>query len=91
MASLSNSSFDSVTVNSVSFSPGLLLNMTIEGQQDVSRLRELADRRDSLFILSHKPFTMESFTGSEEILVRVPIKLFLVYHMKFSSLGINEI
>ena len=80
MASLTSCQFESVLVNHVSYSPVLLLNISITGVHSVSSLQQLAARQDSLFLLSYTPFHVTQFTSQEDILVRhlaTPVQLTL--------------
>ena len=82
MASLVSTQYEQVTVNSVSYSPELLVNLSFSGRwgsrsrkmkacsrHDIANLRKLADRQDSLFPFSYVQFYVTSLTSSRDILV----------------------
>jgi len=76
VASLTGSSYEQVTVNSLSFSPGLLLNLSLFAlDKDDSQgrrldvLHALAAGQDTLLELSGVPFSVVSFLSSGSLLV----------------------
>jgi len=73
VASIASTEYERVLVNSVSYTPSLLVNLTFTGEHNVSGLQKLSEHADSLFILSYVPFHVTSFTSRGEILVPKPV------------------
>jgi len=73
LASIALTQYERVTVNSVSYKPTLLVNITFTGSYNTSRLEQLSQMEDSLFLLSYQPFHVTSFTAGTEILVARPV------------------
>lgn len=73
VASIASTEYERVLVNSVSYTPSLLVNLTFTGPHNVSGLEKLSEHGDSLFILSYVPFHVTSFTSRGEILVPKPV------------------
>merc|ERR1719336_3158600 len=73
VASIASTEYERVLVNSVSYTPSLLVNLTFTGPHNVSGLQKLSEHSDSLFILSYVPFHVTSFTSRGEILVPKPV------------------
>jgi len=73
VASIASTEYERVLVNSVSYTPSLLVNLTFTGPHNVSGLEKLSEHADSLFILSFVPFHVTSFTSRGEILVPKPV------------------
>jgi len=73
LASIALTQYERVTVNSVSYKPSLLVNITFTGSYNTSRLEQLSEMEDSLFLLSFQPFHVTSFTAGTEILVAKPV------------------
>jgi len=73
VASIASTEYERVLVNSVSYTPSLLVNLTFTGPHNVSGLEKLSEHADSLFILSYVPFHVTSFTSRGEILVPKPV------------------
>jgi hypothetical protein len=71
VASLTGSQYEQVTVNSLSYSPALTLNISLAGAEEgrLEVLRSLADSQDILLELSGCPFSLVSFLSSASLLV----------------------
>ena len=72
LASLTGSQYEQVTINSLTYSPSLTLNLSLlagvtEGQLGV--LRSLADSQDTLLELSGTPFSLTTFHTSTSLLM----------------------
>eukprot|EP00092_Neocalanus_flemingeri_P011724 GFUD01012641.1.p1 GENE.GFUD01012641.1~~GFUD01012641.1.p1 ORF type:complete len:470 (-),score=74.08 GFUD01012641.1:33-1442(-) len=73
LGSLTGSDYENVMVNSVSYVPSLLVNVSFSGNYSVSQLLKLADRNDSVLVLSSVSFYLTSFTSSQDILIPKPL------------------
>merc|ERR1719500_302170 len=73
VGALAGADYESVTVNSVSYVPSLIVNISFIGNYSLSQLVKLAARNDSVLGLSSVPFYLTSFTSSEDILIPKPL------------------
>jgi hypothetical protein len=76
LASLTGSRYEQVTVNSISFAPHLLINISLlalneedSGRHRLEIVRALAASQDTLLELSGVPFNLISFLSSASLLV----------------------
>jgi len=73
VGALAGADYESVRVNSVSYVPSLIVNISFIGNYSLSQLVKLAARNDSVLGLSSVPFYLTSFTSSEDILIPKPL------------------
>ena len=73
LGGLTGSDYENVTVNSVSYVPSLIVNISFSGNHSVSQLLKLSERNDSLLLLSSVPFYLTSFTSSRDIFIPKPL------------------
>lgn len=77
IASLIGSDYDSVLFNSVSYTPAILVNVTLNWhgrtKRIVSRLGELAQRNDTLLDLSGAHFNVTNFLPWSAIMAPKPV------------------
>ena len=69
---LSDSQYENVTVNSISYVPSLIVNVSFTGNYTVSQLVNLAERNDSVLVLSSSPFHLTSVSSYTDILIPKP-------------------
>merc|ERR1719225_2295107 len=70
---LSNSQYENVTVNSISYVPSLIVNVSFTGNYSVRQLVNLAERNDSVLVLSSSPFLLTSVSSYKDILIPKPL------------------
>jgi len=73
LGGLTGTDYENVKVNSVSYVPSLIVNISFIGNYSVSQLLKLSARNDSVLVLSSTPFHLTSFTSSADILIPKPL------------------
>jgi len=73
LGGLTGTDYENVTVNSVSYVPSLIVNISLSGNYSVSQLMKLSIRNDSVLVLSSVSFYLTSFTSSANILIPKPL------------------
>jgi len=73
LGGLTGTDYENVKVNSVSYVPSLIVNISFIGSYNVSQLLKLSSRNDSVLVLSSVPFYLTSFTSSADILIPKPL------------------
>ena len=69
---LTESDYENVTVNSISYVPSLIVNISFTGNFSVTQLVKLSERNDSILVLSSVPFYLTSVTSHQDILIPKP-------------------
>ena len=77
LSSVSGVGYDDVVVNSVSFEPVLIVNVSVGGNYRFDALQILEDEDSALFYLSLSPFYVTSVARSQDLLRPKPIVLSL--------------
>ena len=72
LGGLTDSDYENVTVNSISYVPSLIVNISFTGQFNVNQLVKLSERNDSILVLSAVPFYLTSVTSHKDILIPKP-------------------
>lgn len=69
---LTDSDYENVTINSISYVPSLIVNVSFTGNFSVKQLVKLSERNDSILVLSSIPFYLTSLTSHQDILIPKP-------------------
>jgi len=72
LGGLTDSEYENVTVNSISYVPSLIVNISFSGHFSVDQLVKLSERNDSILVLSAVPFYLTSVTSHKDILIPKP-------------------
>ena len=72
LGGLANSDYENVSINSISYVPSLIVNISFSGNYSVKQLETLAARNDSILVLSLTPFYLTSLTSHRDILIPKP-------------------
>lgn len=72
LGGLANTDYENVSINSISYVPSLLVNISFTGNYSMDQLVKLAGRNDTLLILSSTPFLLTSVTSHKDILIPKP-------------------
>jgi len=72
LGGLSDTQYENVTVNSISYVPSLIVNVSFSGNYSVSQLGKLSQRNDSVLVLSSVPFHLTAVSSYRDILIPKP-------------------
>ena len=72
LGGLTDSDYENVTINSISYVPSLIVNISFSGNFSVNQLVKLSERNDSILVLSAVPFYLTSVTSHKDILIPKP-------------------
>merc|ERR1719297_650586 len=72
LGGLTESDYENVTINSISYVPSLIVNISFTGNFSVKQLVKLSERNDSILVLSSIPFYLTSITSHQDILIPKP-------------------
>lgn len=73
LGGLSSTEYENVTVNSISYVPSLIVNVSFTGNYSVAQLVKLSERNDSILVLSSVPFHLTAVTSHTDILIPKPL------------------
>jgi len=72
LGGLTESDYEKVSINSVSYVPSLIVNISFTGNYTVKQLVKLSERNDSILVLSSIPFYLTTVTSHNDILIPKP-------------------